>query len=183
MRRLLVADRMVGGLSSEDLQSSASGHLVFVQKAFVTSNDSLLLVQKSSSDPYYPDLWEVPGGRMELKEDPDGHIRRETWEETGIEVDPGAPFHIWHWFMPDTSDISAWVQAIAVARLCRPRPAQSAPTPSTKNQVNGDHLRQARWVPIARIPDLNLIPGVDDAFKHFRNLRQDETPGVLANLR
>jgi 8-oxo-dGTP pyrophosphatase MutT (NUDIX family) len=175
-----MADRLVGGLTCQDLESSTLGRLVFVQKAFVVVEDRLLLVQKSPSDPYYPGLWEVPGGRMKPKEDPDDHIRRETWEETGIEVNPGSPFHIWQWFMPDldAAEKSAWVQAIAVARLCRPLSSK----PSTRHQVSGDHLSQVRWVPIAEIPGFHLIPGVDDAFSMFLSLQKDEALGILSAL-
>jgi 8-oxo-dGTP pyrophosphatase MutT (NUDIX family) len=89
-------DRLIGGLTSQDLESSAPGRLVFVQKAFVVEDDRLLLVQKSSSDPYYPEYWEVPGGRMKPKEDPDDHIRRETWEETRCAVSHLAVVHARH---------------------------------------------------------------------------------------
>jgi 8-oxo-dGTP pyrophosphatase MutT (NUDIX family) len=185
-------DRLIGGLTSQDLESSAPGRLVFVQKAFVVDNDRLLLVQKSSSDPYYPEYWEVPGGRMKPKENPDDHIRRETWEETRILVEPGAPFHIWQWFMPDAeaAEPSAWVQAIAVGRLCRlPSAGPGTPRhasqdylslgPSTVHQVRGDHLSQARWVPIAEVPGFQLIPGVDDAVRMFLNLQKDEALAPL----
>jgi 8-oxo-dGTP pyrophosphatase MutT (NUDIX family) len=117
---------------------------------------------------------------MKLKEDADDHIRRETWEETGIEVNPGVPFYIWQWFMPDLDcpDRSAWVQAIAVARICRPLSSK----PSTKYQVSGDHLSQARWVSIPEIPGFHLIPGVDDAFSRFLSLQKDEILSPLSAL-
>lgn len=186
-----MTDRMLGGLTSQDVQSSIAGRFVFVQKAFVVSEDRLLLVQKSPADPYYPGLWEVPGGRMKLAEDPDRHIKRETFEETGIRVVPGSLLHIWHWFMPDldkrqkkfpllgvTRERRPWVHAIAVARLCRPLGSAI----STQHQVSGDHLSQVCWVPVDDIPGLDLIPGIDGAFERFRNMQKNGALTVLSAL-
>jgi len=175
-----MGQRLVGGLTSQDLETPSSGNLVFVQKAFVVAEGRLLLVQKSSSDPYYPGLWEVPGGRMKLKEDPDDHIKRETWEETGINVSPGAPFHIWQWFMPDPDRARqpAWVQAVAVARICTPLSGK----PSTAHQVTGDHLSQARWVPVTEVLRIRLIPGEDEACDMFLTLDRDEALSPLFAL-
>jgi 8-oxo-dGTP pyrophosphatase MutT (NUDIX family) len=176
-----MGQRLVGGLTSRDLdESSASGRLAFVQKAFVASEGKLLLVQKAPSDPYYPGLWEVPGGRMKLGEDQDAHIRRETWEETGINVTPGAPFHLWQWFMPDPGSVHkrAWVQAVAVARVCDPLSLE----PTTAHQVPGDHICQARWVDTAKVFQLRLIPGVDEACRVFLALQREHALSPLRTL-
>lgn len=44
----------------------------------------LLVVRRSSTDPYHPGTWDLPGGRMEPGEDIIAAAIRETQEEVGI---------------------------------------------------------------------------------------------------
>ena len=92
--------------------------LAFAQKAFIVHDGELLLVRKSATDPLHPDLWEVPGGRLDVAgdRDLDDHIRREVWEEVGLTIDPGPPFYQWDWWIPDGS---GRLRVVAVARTCR----------------------------------------------------------------
>lgn len=100
--------------------------LQFAQKAFIVAGGRLLLVRKAASDPFHPGRWEVPGGRLEVEDDLDldDHIRREVWEEVGLKIEPGPPFHLWQWFMPDRAAPArgARIRVVAAARRCRPSP-------------------------------------------------------------
>lgn len=64
----------------------------FAQKAFIVNEGKLLLVKKSADDPFHPNEWEVPGGRMEFGEKLDEHIKREVKEEGGIGYCSGRAF-------------------------------------------------------------------------------------------
>ena len=136
--------------------------LQFAQKAFIVHDDRLLLVQKSSSDPHNPGLWEVPGGRARQGEDVDTHICREVWEEVGISITPGRPFYLWQWVITDSSSGEP-VQFIAVARSCQPTSFDI----STHHRVPGDHLAGARWVPINEVGDYRIIPDMVPVFHDF----------------
>jgi len=111
--------------------------LAFAQKAFIVHDGRLLLVRKSATDPLHPDLWEVPGGRLDVAgdRDLDDHIRREVREEVGLTIDPGPPFHVWDWWIPDR-DGSGQVRVVAVARTCRAGRCPHVP--------RGDHAGQHR---------------------------------------
>jgi 8-oxo-dGTP pyrophosphatase MutT (NUDIX family) len=143
--------------------------LEFAQKAFIVDGDHLLLVRKSMSDPHHPGRWEVPGGRIQVYGDIDldDHIRREVWEEVSIKIDPGPPFHLWQWYMPD-GDPGARLQSrvVAVARTCRPVSVDI----TTINQVPDDHLSEARWVHRDRLADYELIPSLRPVMQHFLRL-------------
>jgi 8-oxo-dGTP pyrophosphatase MutT (NUDIX family) len=147
--------------------------LEFAQKAFIVDEGRLLLVRKSMSDPHHPGRWEVPGGRLQVYGDIDldDHIRREVWEEVGIKVEPGPPFHLWQWYMPDGDpDQGAraleQTRVVAVARTCRPAGVDI----STINQVEGDHLSDAAWVRPDRLGDYELIPSLRPVMRHFLDI-------------
>jgi 8-oxo-dGTP pyrophosphatase MutT (NUDIX family) len=145
--------------------------LEFVQKAFIIDNGRLLMVRKSGSDPRNPNLWEVPGGRMHPGEDTDTHVCREVWEETGVRVSPGPPFHLWEWTMPDPEATGGGgpaqlVQMVAVARICEALDTEL----SIAHRTGSDHLDEARWVVLDSLDGYNIIPDLKPVLENF--LRQ-----------
>lgn len=146
--------------------SAVSLNLQFVQKAFIVHGGRLLLVRRAASDPLHPHRWEVPGGRLELGEDLDAHIRREVWEEAGVCVEPGRPFQMWQWEMPDTrtADPDARIQVVAVARLCR----AVSYTLSDQHRVPDDHLAEAIWASLDELDRFEIIPDLKPAMEDFR---------------
>ncbi|MFG2090769.1 MULTISPECIES: NUDIX domain-containing protein [unclassified Spirillospora] len=141
--------------------------LEFAQKAFIVSGGRLLLVRKSASDPFHPGRWEVPGGRLEVADDLDldDHIRREVWEEVGLKIDPGPPFHLWQWFMPDRAapGHGGQIRVVAAARRCRPVTVDT----SLENQDTSDHLDGCAWVPLDEIRRYDLIPSLRPVMRAF----------------
>ncbi|WP_131736765.1 NUDIX domain-containing protein [Actinomadura roseirufa] len=140
--------------------------LEFAQKAFIVVGGSLLMVRKSADDPYHPCRWEVPGGRLEMADlDLDDHIRREVWEEVGLKIDPGPPFHLWQWYMPDASRglPGGRVRVVAAARHCRALSTDAG----VHNQEAGDHLAECRWVPLDEVERRELIPSLRPVVRAF----------------
>ncbi|MEW2359677.1 NUDIX domain-containing protein, partial [Spirillospora sp. NPDC029432] len=158
--------------------------LEFAQKAFIADRGRLLLVRKSPSDPHHPGRWEVPGGRLEVAGDVDldDHIRREVWEEVGLEIEPGPPFHLWEWFMPDRrdrrsrrGDRARAVRVVAAARLCRPVTREI----TLENQTPGDHLVDPTWVPLAELAGYDLIPSLRPVMRAFLLMHPEAGPPDL----
>jgi 8-oxo-dGTP diphosphatase len=143
--------------------------LEFAQKAFITSDDRLLLVRKSDSDPHHPGRWDVPGGRLEVcgDLDLDQHICREVREEVGLKIEPGPPFYLWEWSMPAVSEASehpvGQVRVVAVARICTPVTLNV----TTDNQVHDDHISEVAWVPIHDLSEYELIPALKPVIQDF----------------
>ncbi|WP_256447437.1 NUDIX domain-containing protein [Acrocarpospora catenulata] len=136
----------------------------FAQKAFIVRGDHILMVRKSSEDPHNPLRWEVPGGRMLFGEDIDDHIKREVFEETGIGVNPGKPFHVWQWVMHGPGEPpDQGTQVVALARKCSPTSFQI----STDGRDESDHLDLAKWIPIEKLLSLDLIPSLRPAAEIF----------------
>lgn len=143
--------------------------LQFAQKAFIVTAERLLLVRKSESDPFHPGRWEVPGGRLEVAQDLDldDHIRREVWEEVGLKIDPGPPFHLWQWFMPARGDAApAQVRVVAAARVCVPVTTEI----TMDHQTPDDHLDESVWVPFDELGSYSLIPSLRPVMRAFLRL-------------
>jgi 8-oxo-dGTP pyrophosphatase MutT (NUDIX family) len=100
---------------------------------------------------------------MNFGEDVDSHIQREVREETGLAIKPGDPFYIWQWVMRRDGTGGDEVQVVAVARECE----ASADEVSTAHQQTDDYLEALRWVPIADILHLDLIPSLVPAAEAF----------------
>ena len=65
-------------------------HLVAVN-AFLLKNNKFLLLKRN--DP--PLIWGPPGGKLEVNEDPIVGLKRETKEETGLEIEVIMPVTTW----------------------------------------------------------------------------------------
>jgi len=75
-------------------------------KSFVVKDGKLLVLKRASSDIQKPSIWEIPGGRLDLGEDPREGIKRETKEETGIDVDVLHLINVRHFVRDDRQTIT-----------------------------------------------------------------------------
>ena len=81
--------------------------MILVAKAVITKNEKILLLKRSLLSNFFPDMWDLPGGKIEVGESPDRSVMRETKEETGLVIKPGRliaeydlientkPIHFW----------------------------------------------------------------------------------------
>ena len=84
----LVASAIRPELEPPTPGSSAHGHHRCVA-AVLRSNDSVLLCHRSATREWYPDVWDLPGGHIEVGESGHDALRRELAEELGVAVDVG----------------------------------------------------------------------------------------------
>ncbi|GHS99839.1 hypothetical protein FACS189421_11030 [Bacteroidia bacterium] len=66
-------------------------------KAIIQRDDGKVLVLRRNDK---NKLWDIPGGRIEFREDPKDGLTREIMEETGLKVKLGAVSAVWS-FMTD----------------------------------------------------------------------------------
>lgn len=102
-------------------------------KAFIVRNNKLFIMKRESKDIQSPNIWEIPGGRLELGENPIKGIVREIKEETNLDVWPIMPLNIRHFTRKDNQIITM------IIFLCR--------LDSGQLKISEEHT-DARWIDI-----------------------------------
>ena len=76
-------------------------------KAFIVDNlNNILLIKRRSNDVHKPGVWDIPGGRLQLGEDPYSGLKREAKEEVNLNIDIIAPLHVQHFTRDDGQNIT-----------------------------------------------------------------------------
>lgn len=55
-------------------------------KALIFKGDKLLLIKRNKKSDFAGGCWDIPGGKMEYKETPEDALKREVYEETGLNI-------------------------------------------------------------------------------------------------
>ncbi|MBR9692147.1 NUDIX hydrolase [Candidatus Woesearchaeota archaeon] len=102
-------------------------------KSFVMNDGKLLVLKRRPNDVQKPSIWEIPGGRLEPGEDPIEGIKRETKEETGLDIEVHHPINIRHFERDDKQTITMLIF------LCKAK--------DTNVKLSEEHT-DFEWVPI-----------------------------------
>ena len=86
-----------------------------VKSFIVNDKNELLLVKRHDNEIHCPGAWEIPGGRLELGEDPFEALKRETKEETNLDIEIQNPLRVHHFERDDGQRITM------ISFLCRPK--------------------------------------------------------------
>ncbi len=84
-------------------------------KAFVVQEDRVLIVQRDTADVQQPGIWELPGGRLDIGEDPFLGLQREVKEEVGVDVDVLYPLTVRYFTRSDGQVVTM------IIFVCAPR--------------------------------------------------------------
>lgn len=61
-----------------------------VTAAVIEKSGAILIARRSRHSRHQPGMWELPGGKVERHETPEQSLRRELYEEFGIEAEVGS---------------------------------------------------------------------------------------------
>ena len=102
---------------------------------------------------------------MKFGEEIDTHLKREVYEEVGIEIEPGQPFHIWQWQLKRNGGDGNVIemQIVAVARLCKALTKELNDT----GREDDDYLSQMHWVPIGELSTYDWIQNMIPVLEKF----------------
>jgi len=109
-------------------------------KGLIVKDRSVLLVKRALDEVQKPGIWEFPGGRLELGEDPIIGLIREIREETGLYVRPSVPLSVRHFVRTDEQIVTM------IVFFCRI-------TGGDLTQVSEEHS-DFSWVEIDKVRDL-----------------------------
>lgn len=87
---------------------------IAVKSFIVNEKGDLFLIKRRENDPHKPGVWEIPGGRLEQGESPFIGLKRETKEETGLDIEILHPLTIHHFTRDDGQTITM------IVFLCKP---------------------------------------------------------------
>ncbi|MFN2471356.1 MAG: NUDIX domain-containing protein [Gaiellaceae bacterium] len=110
--------------------------------AILVRDDGRVLLARRRSDPF-AGRWDLPGGFLEEGEHPLDGLRRELYEETGLEVEPGQFVGVWMDEYPYDSGAAATLNLYWTARILGGTP-QAADDVTELGWFEPDHLPRPR---------------------------------------
>lgn len=127
------------------------------QKVIVTNGDKVLLVQDPREG---RSIWELPGGRMNKDEDPYEAIKREFFEEMGVQLNVHGVVHMEQFFQ--YSDNKNAFVIIYNGSLTNP---------DEEFKLADEEVSQVDWFTPDEIAELNLFPEYERALSVYYQLK------------
>jgi ADP-ribose pyrophosphatase YjhB (NUDIX family) len=128
------------------------GERFAVRVAGVCVRDDHVLLQTEEQ----MDFWALPGGRCELGEPTAHTVRREMWEETGLEVTVGDLLWVMENFF--TYESKACHEISFYYQIALPETVSSPQAQPEFMGAEGDKPLIFRWFPLAEVEGLRLFP-------------------------
>ena len=114
------------------------------QKALIIKDKCILLVRDPREE---NEIWELPGGRLNVGESPKVGLAREVLEELGVEVDVHEVVHLEQFLQG-----SEGKNALMIAYLASLKDFEAELIPDKRE------IAEVRFVPISEVLELNLFP-------------------------
>jgi 8-oxo-dGTP diphosphatase len=70
---------------------SEVANTLLVNRAIISNNNKILLLQRAKEDSHNALVWEFPGGKIDTDEEPIDGLIREVFEETGLTIELSSP--------------------------------------------------------------------------------------------
>lgn len=105
-----------------------------------------LMLKRSSKEDFFPNKWELPGGKIEFGEEPDHALIREVKEETGLETTTFYPIKCTHYLIEKPEKKRHTVQIIYLANTANPMHVQ----------LSAEH-EQFQWITLNELNQLDTF--------------------------
>jgi 8-oxo-dGTP diphosphatase len=127
---------------------------VLVTAALIKSGNKILIAQRNPDAKNQPNKWEMPGGKVELGEDPKDTIVREIKEELDMDVSVVSLFdafsHVYE--RPD-----GVLHVVVLAYICT----------SNSETFNLIDAQDAKWVTMSDLSQFEYVPGDPEVINKF----------------
>ena len=124
--------------------------------AFIFSADNKLLLGKGG---VYADCWIVPGGGIEEGETKSDAIKREVSEETGIDISGGVVEQVEGVMTGESEKTLRETGEQVLVKMTFYNFTVKLSLPADKIALRtDDDFNDARWVPVAELPHVQLSP-------------------------
>lgn len=114
------------------------------QKAVIIKNESVLLVRDPREE---NEIWELPGGRLNVGESSREGLAREIFEELGIDVDVHEVIHIEQFHQGSEGKNALMIAYRAILK-----------NPEAELKPDCNEIAEVRFVPVSEALTLNLFP-------------------------
>lgn len=122
--------------------------------AFIVNSHNELLLQQRNKEPE-KGYWSIPGGKVEMFETLEEAIKRETKEETGVDIEVIAELGICNHILRNEN--SHWVSPSYLCKIIKGEPKIMEPTKHT----------DMKWFPIDNMPE-NITITTRNAIQNYR---------------
>ena len=124
-----------------------------------------LMLKRSNHENFFPNKWELPGGKVEFGEEPNHALTREIKEETGLEITAFFPIKCTHYMIEKPEKKRHTIQIIYLTNTTNP----------TNVQLSTEHS-QFQWIAINELNQLDTfedVPAIlQEARKRLENLKE-----------
>lgn len=123
-----------------------AGHIVTSVVAVIIDTDDRVLLTKRNVPPFQGE-WVMPGGKIDLGEPIVAALKREVWEEVGLEVEVGELIDIFEHVTPGEDNY----HFIIIYYRCTPLYCDV--------KHNRDEVAEARWVAAEELAEYKIPAG------------------------
>jgi ADP-ribose pyrophosphatase YjhB (NUDIX family) len=123
------------------------------QKAIIMRDEQVYLVRDPRES---KQIWELPGGRLNVDEEPKAGLIREIYEELGVLVDVHEVV-----YLQQFTQVSEGASSLLIAYRATLR------NPEAEFNLDPKEIVEAKFVPLAEAVNLNLFPEYKRALEIF----------------
>ena len=88
-------------IDTSNARESQMSEFKVALKAIIQKDGKILVLKRSCEEDVFAELWDIPGGKIEYGEKTTDGIKREVFEETGLDVEiEFRPWSLWSFMTP-----------------------------------------------------------------------------------